>query len=37
MECGNESLIAAGREAVAKAWPEVTRELARRSQQRASR
>lgn len=36
VECGNESLIAAGREAVAKAWPELSRELARRPQQRSA-
>jgi NTE family protein len=36
MKCGNEALIASGREAVAQAWPELARELARHSQQRAA-
>ena len=35
MECGNESLIAAGREAVATAWPEIARAFLKRSQRPA--
>lgn len=34
MECGNEALIAAGREAVANAWPDIAAAVARRSQRR---
>jgi NTE family protein len=34
--CGNEALIAAGREAVAKAWPDIVAAVARRSQRRAA-
>ena len=31
VECGNESLIAAGRQAVAAAWPDIAREFLKQS------
>lgn len=37
MECGNEALITAGREAVAKAWPEIVRMLQRAQLRSAAR
>jgi predicted acylesterase/phospholipase RssA len=36
VECGNESLIAAGREAVAAAWPDIARAFLQRSQRPAA-
>lgn len=36
VDCGEEALIAAGREAVARAWPELVRAFLQRSQRRAA-
>lgn len=36
VECGNEALIAAGREAVAAAWPDIARAFLQRSQRPAA-